>query len=277
MTWDLFAGDRRPGGAVSFAARVASAMGSRVSILTTAAADADFTAFGGHELEVVPATATLTFEHHQPEHGRELRVMASPRRPLTAADVPEAWRHAREVVLAPLLPDDIDVASFAALAHGGRLWLLAQGLQRSLTVNDVIQSSHSPSFALLRSLSLSTSVFLADDEVHEWSRSDLAAVIAQAERLVVTHGSEGARIHRGSSTVQVAPRPADALDTTGAGDVFATAFILAVSKLGLDDREAGRLASAYAAASVERIGPAPLPPLSEVGRRIDVATGSPRV
>jgi sugar/nucleoside kinase (ribokinase family) len=69
----------------------------------------------------------------------------------------------------------------------------------------------------------------------------------------------------------VAPYPANAVDTTGAGDVFATAFILGVSKLGLSDEEAGRLASAFAAASVERTGPAPLPPLSEVGRRVGTA------
>lgn len=277
MTWDLFDGERRPGGAVSFAARVASAMGLRAAILTIAAADADLTAFEGHALEVIPASTTLTFEHRQTADVRELRVTSNPRRPLTVADLPDSWREAREVVLAPLLPDDIAVAPFAELAQGGRVWLLAQGIQRSLTPENNIISLQSPSYDLIHSLSLSTSVFLAEGEVRDWSRSDLESVASRTDRLVVTQGSEGARIHRGGATGRVAATPADALDTTGAGDVFATAFILAVSKLGLPDREAGRLASAYAAASVERVGPAPLPPLSEVGRRIDVAAGSPCV
>jgi sugar/nucleoside kinase (ribokinase family) len=58
---------------------------------------------------------------------------------------------------------------------------------------------------------------------------------------------------------------ADPVDTTGAGDVFATAFILA---LGEGEATAARLAAAYAAAKVEVVGPAPLPDRSTIERRL---------
>lgn len=45
MTWDVFGGERRPGGAVSFAARAAAALGVRARILTISGADADLAAF----------------------------------------------------------------------------------------------------------------------------------------------------------------------------------------------------------------------------------------
>ena len=83
-------------------------------------------------------------------------------------------------------------------------------------------------------------------------------------------------MHRGGTWIEVPACAADVVDTTGAGDVFATAFILAMSKLGLDDAGAGRLASAYAAASVERIGPVPLPPLGEIEARARMDAGGVR-
>jgi sugar/nucleoside kinase (ribokinase family) len=98
--------------------------------------------------------------------------------------------------------------------------------------------------------------------------------VSQSERLVVTRGAEGASVYRGEERFEVPACPAAAVDTTGAGDTFATAFILASSRLRLDDVEAARLASAYAAAGVERVGPAPLPPLSEIERRAAIAAGS---
>lgn len=51
------------GGAISYAAAVASAYGVRACIVTAAGPDADLSVFKGHELHVVPAQKTLTFEH----------------------------------------------------------------------------------------------------------------------------------------------------------------------------------------------------------------------
>lgn len=51
------------GGAVAYAAAVASAYGVRACIVTAAGPDAELAVFKGHELHVVPTDHTLTFEH----------------------------------------------------------------------------------------------------------------------------------------------------------------------------------------------------------------------
>lgn len=51
------------GGAISYAAAVASAYGIRACVVTAASPDADLSVFRGHNLHVVPANSTLTFEH----------------------------------------------------------------------------------------------------------------------------------------------------------------------------------------------------------------------
>ncbi len=53
----------RQGGAISYAAAAASAYGVRACVVTAAAPGSDLSVFEGHELHVVPAAATLTFEH----------------------------------------------------------------------------------------------------------------------------------------------------------------------------------------------------------------------
>ena len=51
------------GGAIAYAAAVASAYGVKACVVTAAGPDADLEVFRGHELHVVPTNSTLTFEH----------------------------------------------------------------------------------------------------------------------------------------------------------------------------------------------------------------------
>jgi sugar/nucleoside kinase (ribokinase family) len=259
-------------------------MGIRASILTIAAPDAELSALDGHDVHVVPSESTLTFEHRVIGGVRELRLLeralpsgglrqAVAKFVLSPSDVPAPWRGASEVILAPLTEDDIDVDAFVTAFSRARVWLLAQGLQRRAGEDGGVHSLPHPAEALVRALSPGSSLFLSTDETAPWPSTDLDAVLSRCERLVITRGSDGATVLRAGGRIDMPAMAAKVVDTTGAGDVFATAFILGVSKLGLDDRGAGALASAFAAASVERTGPVPLPPLSEVRRRFGVAVG----
>src|SRR5690606_28972520 len=101
--------------------------------------------------------------------------------------------------------------------------------------------------ALRRACSPRTSLFLSSEEVAGWPSRDFEEVVAACRRVVVTYADRGTVVHRRDGIDAVAARRVEAVDATGAGDVFATAFILA---LGHGEREAGRLAAAYAAAAV---------------------------
>jgi ribokinase len=71
--------------------------------------------------------------------------------------------------------------------------------------------------------------------------------------LVVTRGERGARWVRASATVDVAAPAVDAVDTTGAGDVFAGTLAAALAA-GADDTAAMEVAVGAAAAAVTRPG-----------------------
>jgi len=75
-----------------------------------------------------------------------------------------------------------------------------------------------------------------------------------AKAFAVTDGAQGAIIFDGKDTVSVPGVPADAVDTNGAGDMFAGAFMYAVTA-GRDFKWAAELANESAARVVGQFGP----------------------
>ncbi|MBQ0755438.1 MAG: adenosine kinase [Gammaproteobacteria bacterium] len=80
------------------------------------------------------------------------------------------------------------------------------------------------------------------------------ALMAVCRSLVVTLGAEGALLWDGSTLHQVEPVAVKAVDTNGAGDMFAGAFIYAITA-GHSFADAGKLASAASARVVSDFGP----------------------
>ncbi|MEI6136506.1 MAG: PfkB family carbohydrate kinase [Chloroflexota bacterium] len=265
VTWDVVDGERRPGGAVTYAARAATALGVRAYVLAAADADADLEAFAAHELAVVRLEPTMTLEHRF-EHGeRRQRVAARPDRPLWPGDLPEGWPSSfRTVVLWPLLPDDIDVAGFLEAFPARETALLAQGLQRRVASDGTIEQQAYPTAATRDAVRPGVTLCFSAEETAGWPAIELDRFVARSKRVVRTLGADGAEIRTIAGTRHVPALEASVVDTTGAGDVFATALILAV-RAGED--VAGRLAAACAAACVERPGSAPLPARTELETR----------
>ena len=86
--------------------------------------------------------------------------------------------------------------------------------------------------------------------------------------MLVTLGSEGALYYDGSETIRQACYPADAVDTTGAGDTFLGNFVTGLSE-GMDPAECLKLAAAAASIAVSRKGAASsIPSRQETERKL---------
>ena len=75
-----------------------------------------------------------------------------------------------------------------------------------------------------------------------------------ARTFAVTLGAKGALAFDGQQLHTIAPHPVKAIDSNGAGDMFAGAFLYAITH-GYDFAAAGRLASAASAQVVSQFGP----------------------
>ena len=79
-----------------------------------------------------------------------------------------------------------------------------------------------------------------------------------SQEFVITRGPKGALVWDGHKVLTIEPIPVAAMDTVGAGDVFAGAFLYGRAQ-GWNHSRAGALASAAAAELVTRLGPRLLP------------------
>lgn len=75
-----------------------------------------------------------------------------------------------------------------------------------------------------------------------------------AREFAITRGPEGALVYDGRELIEIEPVRVRAVDTVGAGDMFAGAFLYGVSQ-GWDHRRSGDLASAASARLVTSLGP----------------------
>ncbi|WP_461518270.1 adenosine kinase [Porticoccus sp.] len=102
-------------------------------------------------------------------------------------------------------------------------------------------------------------LFCNEAEALGWTGADNIDKAARellnvANSFAITLGAEGALICDGSEFYHIPPHKVTAVDTNGAGDVFAGAFLYAITH-GYDYPAAGQLASLAAANVVSQFGP----------------------
>ena len=213
-----------------------------------------------------PASLSTSFENQYRPDGR-VQTLLTRAMDLELADVPESWRSAEIVHLAPIAREvHPDVAgafprSFVGVTPQGSMRSWDSTGRVSLrpweTVRDLIEQAD----AVVLSL-----------EDLQLDRSAAASMATHCKTLVVTEGSQGAMLYEPGRVRSVPTIPASEVDPTGAGDVFAAVFFIRLHESG-DAWESAVLASQIAAKSVSRPGLAGAPTPTEA-RAVLQATGN---
>jgi sugar/nucleoside kinase (ribokinase family) len=189
----------------------------------------------GTPVSYVPGECTAAFSFHYEGDQREMTVDAlgdtwSP------ADLPALpavrWAH-----VAPLARGEFPLATVAALARRLRVSLDGQGLVRVPEVGP-LQLNDDFDREILRHIWV---LKLADEEAEVLGDPTALGV----REVVVTHGSRGATLYLGKHREEVPTRPLPA-DPTGAGDTFATTYVVA-RDAGCSPSGAARRATALVA------------------------------
>ena len=178
------------------------------------------------EVVTLPAAATTRFEHRQQGPVRSMWV-TSAARPIGTSDIPKDWRDAPLVLLAPVL-GEVDPLLAPGFAEGA-VGAAAQGWLRALG-NDgtVTPQAWIPPKVLLQRIQ---ALFLSREDV----RGQEAAVVDWLQDLpigVLTADRDGALLFVNGERYEVRPRPANEVDATGAGDVFAATFLIESQRTG---------------------------------------------
>jgi len=102
-------------------------------------------------------------------------------------------------------------------------------------------------------------LFCNEAEAMSWADTDnlqtaIESIKNIASTFAITQGSKGATLFDGKSIIDISPHEVKAVDSNGAGDMFAGAFLYAITH-GHSFYEAGNIASLAAARVVSQFGP----------------------
>ncbi len=251
-----------PGGTAWYSARYAHNLGARVAVLTSAAEFPEaFEEYPDIQVCCHLAERSTTFENIYGPAGRRqfVRGVAGP---LGSAQVPADWRQSDIVHLGPLV-QEVDPALVDAFP-GALVGVTPQGWLRTWGADGFV--SVTPWKGAERVLARADVVVL--------SMEDLGGDVDQFERLrrlarllVLTDGRHGALVYQGERVARVPAYDVEDKDPTGAGDVFAAAYLLRLHETR-DPIEAARYGNCVASFLVEAHGATQVPNREQVEQRL---------
>ena len=247
------------GGSVSYAATTALRMGCRVGVITSAGPDLELgQALPGAQIVQVPAAATTIFENIYRD-GKRSQIIHQRADVIKCRHIPPSWREARMVYLGSI-DQEIDPAIFGCFSEESVLCVMPQGFFRRWDKDGRVSFAEwRPSEAVLRCIDVLviSELDVPDPEslMNDWGKF--------VDTFVVTRAERGATVYRRGEQCHYPARSAREVDPTGAGDVFAAAFLLRFSETG-DPCESARFANAAASFSVEGEGVTAIPTRPQV-------------
>ncbi len=247
------------GGTVTYSSITAARLGYRVGVVTSAGDDFPWREIlekEVHALHVIPSEATTTYFIRYTDGEREL-ILKSRAEPLGLSHVPREWLSAPLVHLAPVSQE---VVPTLASELEGKVLVTPQGWMRCWDGNG--RTMPYP-FVLAPLVLPHTSVLVVSEEDINYDRSQLVPWMEHIPVLVLTQGREGCTVFAGGEERHIPPRRTEEADPTGAGDIFATAFLIRWWETG-DPWQSGYFANVVASFSVERWGVAGIPTRQKV-------------
>jgi len=248
VTCDLTPTGKQVGGTVSFSGRTAQALGCRTAVLTSAAPDYDLSsALAGLTLQRKPAAATSTFENIYTPEGR-IQKLYERAEPLAAADVPPDWLRTPVVHLAPLT-NEVDPALVHQFSNS-LIGITPQGWMRQWDENGRVSAQEWQDAEKI--LPLAAAVILSEEDLPH--PAALERFLHSARLLVLTQGNQGCTVYFGDEKRQIPAPQVTEVEPTGAGDIFAAAFLIRLYQTDGNPWEAARFANEIAAQSVTQVG-----------------------
>lgn len=251
-----------PGGTSLYAACMATQLGKKAAIVS---APAELPPQFPQQIVIsfYPSPEPPTFENRYTPQSRT-QILHSSAEPMQLQHIPAEWQQAPIVHLGPVAQDMPE--TFINAFPKALLGVTPQGWMRSWDAqlpSPVRYRAWHPATNLLQRID---ALILSIEDVY--GDEQLVADWAQHCRLVaLTRGAAGSTLYLNGQAHTIPAIPAQELDPTGAGDVFAAALLIRLHETQ-NPIQAAQFASAAASLSVETHGIAQLPSRAAVEQRL---------
>jgi sugar/nucleoside kinase (ribokinase family) len=267
VTIDHVSGRKRLGGAAAFASLTAARLGLRAGVVTSAGSGFPFwQTLREVEIHWQEAPRTTEFANIYDGSERRQRVLAQAAS-LTEASLGSIRSRLREdaaVLYCPVVHEA--QIPLAPLAPRGLAGVAPQGFFRRWNEAGFVEArdwEEAP-----RALASADVVSMSEDD-HP-APEELAEEF-RGRAFAVTRGASGARVYSQGDVYDLPAFPAAEVDPTGAGDVFAAAFLIALRERQGVVR-AARFATSVASFAVEAPGVEGIPTRAAVEARLEAAS-----
>jgi sugar/nucleoside kinase (ribokinase family) len=248
MANDLTGSAYRLGGTAAYSALTARNLGRSVGVVTSAGPDLELgRPLSGIELVCLPSFVTTTFANAYEGEQRHQYISAVAER-IRQESIPPQWTRTPIVHLGPIAGEFGE--EMIGLFPSSLIGLTPQGWLREWDAHGRVSPKQwrTASEFLPR-----VDVLIVSEEDLRGEAGALRTSLGLPRVAVVTAGRNGATLHYQGQTFHCSARQTHALDSTGAGDVFAAAFLVRLDETN-DPHQAVRFASVAASLSVERAG-----------------------
>lgn len=248
-----------PGGAAAYAGLLSHRLGYDTAVLTAFGDDFQFASqFEGIDLHVAKSAQTTVFENIY-HNGQRTQYLHSRANPLTPADLPKSFQTPRTVLFGPIC----DEVSFEFLdyftSQNTITCACPQGWMRQWDERNLVSPKAIADWQILAKADI-----ISMSEADVASNWDLINHIAFFTNiLLVTQGATGAVVFEKGERRHFPALPVKEVDPTGAGDVFAAAFLLNYAE-GRNIESAVKFAHLAAGRSIQSSGMASVPGRAEI-------------
>ena len=263
VTKDLQEDGYTIGGTVTFASLTARNLGQRTAVVTRASPGLSLNPlYQGVEVLSLASPVTSTFQNLYSTNGTRTQYLRAVADPIKAEDIPPAWREARIVLLGPLT-NELE-GGIAKVFPNSLIGVTPQGWMRRWDGDGRVFPK--PWEGAAEVLDYARVVVFSENDVQK-DESVIQAYAHLADILVVTHGPGGATVYHRGEAHRLPAFETIEVDPTGAGDVFAAAYLIELERSG-DPYAAAHFANCVASFSVEKPGIEGIPTLQEVEQRL---------
>lgn len=253
------------GGSAAYGALTAHRLGWEVGVLTSAGPDFEpEKELPGIQVFVHQSSATTRFVNTYEEDGTRHQTVVSRADDIELTPLPDEWRNPDAVLLAPVAGELIGFN--ARSLELGSVGAVAQGWLREIAPGGAVSPREWTDAG--RDLAGVHAVFLSEQDMPN-ALAGSRQLLNHVPMVAMTRGWHGLTLLTQQGEYEVPTLPRTEVDPTGAGDVFAAAFLVRYHETG-DPLDAAGFAACAASCAVEGEGASSLGDKDEVLRRVEL-------
>lgn len=253
------------GGSASYSTLTARNLGYRARAVTAVGKNFDrqHCLLKGIDTVYHESPETTIFDNQYDANGDRQQFILGHAKQLKGSDIPPEWCTTKIVYLCPIA-DEVSAELVHCFSEDTLIGATPQGWLRQWDSNGKVRAKR---WATAETILPYLDVLILSDEDLRSYPDELEKYLRLAPIVVLTKGARGATLFQQGTQLESAAYPVTEVDPTGAGDMFATAFLINYYQTR-SVQDALNFAHCVASFAVEGIGTSCIPKLAQVMSRL---------